>query len=156
MRMAAHRTTGLWRLTRLGKEFGWVLFGQSMAGVGGLAGIKWLTGAMTQTAYGEFSLALTGAILAQQCVGGPLGQAAMRYYSPCQERGQSRIYFKGLTALTAKGSGALALVALLLCAVAWFTGRERWTPLIGLALLFSLLSTYNILFDAIHIGSPHR
>src|SRR5262245_7377037 len=84
------------RNIRLGKEFFWVVVGQALAGLGGLAGVKLLTRAMSPTAYGELSIALTGTIIAQQCVGGPLGQAAMRFYTASRDEGSTSTYFRAL------------------------------------------------------------
>jgi O-antigen/teichoic acid export membrane protein len=144
------------RATQLGHEFAWVLSGQIAAGLGGLAGVKMLTRAMSPSAYGEFSLALTGTILAQQCVGGPLGQAAMRFYSASHEGGWTFSYLRALNRLMLKGVAVLlgvAVVTVLSCALA---GHVEKAALVALALLLAILTGYNIVLDAIQSGSRNR
>jgi len=144
------------RSTRLGKEFFWVILGQSIAGLGGLAGVKMLTRAMSPTAYGEFSLALTGAIVAQQCVGGPLGQAAMRFYTASREEGWTATYFAALSRLMARGSAVLVAAGLALFVACVYAGHAEKTGWIALTVLLAVASGYNIVFDAVQSGSRNR
>jgi O-antigen/teichoic acid export membrane protein len=144
------------RFTRLGKEFCWVILGQALAGIGALAGVKLLTRAMDPTAYGKFSLALTATILAQQSVGGPLGQAAMRFYSASREGGWSRDYFRGLSRLTAKALGILLVVGVVAGLGCLAVGHRENTPFIALALLLAGVTSFNIVCDAIQSGSRNR
>jgi O-antigen/teichoic acid export membrane protein len=142
--------------TRVGKEFLWVILGQTLAGLGGLAGVKMLTRAMSPTAYGEFSLALTGAIVAQQCVGGPLGQAAMRFYTASREEGCTSAYFRALHRLMAKGSGLLLGAGILVFIACLFSGHTEKTSWIALTVVLAVATGYNIVFDAIQSGSRNR
>ena len=144
------------RSSRLGKEFFWVVLGQTLAGLGGIAGVKMLTGAMNPASYGEFSIALTGAIVAQQCVGGPLGQAAMRFYTASRDEGSTVIYFQALNRLMGKGAAFLSGAGAVVLAACLLTGHAEKTPWVALTALLAVATGYNIVFDAIQSGGRHR
>jgi O-antigen/teichoic acid export membrane protein len=141
---------------RLHQEFSWVLLGQIAAGLGGLAGVKMLTRAMSPSAYGQFSLALTGTILAQQCIGGPLGQAAMRFYSTSYEEGWTFSYLRALNRLMFRGVAVLLGAALLIGSLCAAAGDAENASLVLVALVLAILSGYNIVLDAIQSGSRNR
>ena len=143
------------RSTGLGKEFLWVAVGQLAAGVGALAGVRLLTKAMTPQLYGEFSLALTSTILAQQCIGGPIGQAAMRFYSASREEGSTSVYLRALHRLMLKGSG-LQLAASLTVLAGFRLIVNGQSGLIVLASLLAAVTGYNVVFDAIQNGGRNR
>ena len=144
------------RHTRLGRECSWVLVGQAGAGLGAIAGVKLLTHAMTPADYGDFSLALTATILVQQCLGGPLGQAAMRFYSASKEGGWTFDYLRGLNRLMLKGLAMLAAVGLLAAAGCGLTGHSGAAPGVALAILLAAVTAYNIVCDSIQSGSRNR
>lgn len=141
---------------RLHHEFSWVLMGQIAAGLGGLAGVKMLTRAMTPSAYGTFSLALTGTVLAQQCIGGPLGQAAMRFYSASHEEGWTFNYLRALNRLMIKGVAVLLAAAGLIVLACASAGQAKSVPVVTIALLLAIVTGYNIVLDAIQSGSRNR
>lgn len=153
MTSPAHNANGV---ARLGAEFGWVILGQALAGLGGLVGLKLLTRAMPPSVFGEFSLALTATILAQQCVGGPVGQAAIRYCAASREEGWSGAYLRSLNRLMLKGSGLLAALSAAALLVAVLAGQGSKCLLIGLTFLLAAATGYNIVFDSIQSGNRNR
>ncbi|HNX69102.1 MAG TPA: hypothetical protein PKI45_06425, partial [Candidatus Omnitrophota bacterium] len=56
------------RFRRLFREGSWVVFGQFIAVMGSLLGVRILTGLMNPSVYGELALGLTVAVLIGQII----------------------------------------------------------------------------------------
>src|SRR5207247_7755858 len=99
------------RAKRLAKEFFWVGAGQVAAIVGGLAGIRLLTQALSPASYGELALGMTAASLTQQVVVGPAAGAILRFFAPATEAKQLGDYLKASRRLLAEGTLLLVAIA---------------------------------------------
>lgn len=144
------------RLKRVGKEFFWVVAGQAAAALGGLVGIRLLTRALSPAAYGRLALGMTGVMLAQQLILGPLSNAFTRYFSPAEEHGDLDAYLQGSLQLLKKGSVFLGglLVVLLTGMVA--RGYQRWISIALGAFVLALLTGYNSALNGIQNAARQR
>lgn len=74
------------RRFRFSTEARWVFIGHAGTALGGIAGIKLLTGVLDPMEFGRLSLAQTLILLVSANLFGPLGQGFMRYWSVARER----------------------------------------------------------------------
>lgn len=75
-------------LKRLSRESIWVVIGQAAAQVGGIVGIRLLTGSLGTKGYGELALGKTVALLFNQALFAPISQSFYRFFSVFRERKQ--------------------------------------------------------------------
>jgi O-antigen/teichoic acid export membrane protein len=143
-------------LRRLGGEFFWVGLGQGVAAVGGIIGVRLLTGFLNPASYGELALALTVVMLAQQLMLGPVSQAFMRYFAPMQEAGKLNPFFRGALVLSIQITGLMLVFTVLSTVGLWAIGQGRWAWIVVLAFLLSLLTGYNSGLDGIQNAARHR
>ena len=137
------------RLFQLRHELAWVVAGQTLAFLGGFAGIKLLTNAMGSEGYGRLALGMTIAGLLNMFIYGPIGQVVSRYFSVYRERGDLDIYFFVL-----KKAHIAAGALLIICTVAagvlvrWWFGMD-WALLVVAASLFGIVGGINSSFLAL-------
>ena len=142
-------------LKRLGSEFFWVGLGQGVAAVGGLVGVRLLTGFMNPVSYGELALALTIVLLSQQVVG-PISQPFMRFFAPMQEANKLTAFFRAAFRLSAQATGVVLVFTALAVIGLWAIGEVRWIWIVVLAFLLSLLTLYNSGLDGVQNAARHR
>ncbi len=128
------------KLSNVKAEVAWVLVGQAMVFAGGLIGVKLLTNAMPQEAYGELALGMSIAGLINMFLFGPLGQIILRYYSVSKDRGEQAAYYSLLRQLhvwsliiLAVGGVAIALAIDVIAGIGW-----AW--LMAAAMVFGVVS----------------
>ena len=141
---------------RVGKELAWVIAGQVMAAAGGFIGVRYMTRAMAPAVYGELALALTGATLVQQCVGGPISQSAIRFFALARETARLPEYFASIRRMVVRASGFLVVFGFAGYMVARSLDRTLRPLPILLGLLFSIVYGCNIVTDAIQSGARRR
>lgn len=142
-------------LKRLGSELFWVGLGQGVAALGGLAGVRLLTGFMNPVSYGELALALTIVLLSQQVVG-PISQAFMRFFAPMQEANKLTAFFRATLGLSMQATGVVLVFTVLAITGLWAIGEVRWIWIVVLAFLLSLLTLYNSGLDGVQNAARHR
>ena len=144
------------RISRLGWEGFWVVFGQAMAVVGALIGVRLLTEFLDPIAYGELALGMTVATLVQQIVFGPLGQGAMRWYAPANETESLRAYLRALLHLVLPATGLILGTSLITSLVLTTTGRMQWLGLGLGAIGFAVVSGGNAILDGVQSAARQR
>ena len=144
------------RAKRLAKEFCWVGAGQVAAIVGGLAGIRLLTQALSPASYGELALGMTAASLTQQVVLGPAAGAILRFFAPATEAKQLGDYLKASRRLLAEGTLLLVAIATVSGLALLLFGLVKWLVLLLGAFLFSLLSGYCSAVDGMQNAARQR
>lgn len=144
------------RFQRLSKEGFWIVFGQAIAVLGALVGVRVLTELLDPTAYGELALGLTIATLVNQTILGPLNQGTTRFYSPAVERGDVHGYFSAVWWLVAFATGAVVLMILFAIIVLQLSKHAQWIAIAVTALIFAILSGYNSIFSGIQNAARQR
>lgn len=146
---------GAW-FHRVGREFFWVGLGQVTAALGVVVGVRLLTTALPPAAYGELTLGMTVATLAQQTVMSPIASASLRFLASAQEANQLRAYLQGVRRLLIQATVLLLVFAALLNLGLWVTGHTEWLALAVLAILFALLSGYSAALDGMQNAARQR
>ena len=137
-------------------ELTWVIVGQALSGIAGLAGVRIMTGLVSPMVYGEVALGMTLALLISQCVFGPLTNGVARFYAPALERHDVGGYLEAARRLASSIAVAVACLAVVLSVAARVLGMSAWIQM-GLAtLLFALLTGYNQLLSAIQNAARQR
>lgn len=142
-----------WKL--LSCELFWIVLGQTAAAVGGLVGVRVLTGRLTPASYGELALGMTVVTIVQQVITGPLAQAAMRLYAPSMDTGALPGFMATVCQLQVKAS--VIILAIGLPAAFYMRGSsQHYFALILLALAISLVAGANGTLDAVQTAARHR
>jgi len=144
------------RTRRLGKEFLWIGVGQAATVLGAMVGVRILTGVLSPEAYGQLALGMTVATFVNVVLLGPLSNGATRFYAPAREAGGLNGYFAAVRALVLRASGAVAIVAGVLCLVLLLTGHAKWIGLVLAAFCFALLSGYNSVLNGMQNAARQR
>jgi O-antigen/teichoic acid export membrane protein len=144
------------RISRLGWEGFWVVFGQAMAVVGALIGVRLLTEFLDPIAYGELALGMTVATLLQQIAFGPLGQGAMRWYAPANETEGLRAYLRALLYLVLLATSLILGATLITSLVLTTTGRMQWLGFGLGAIGFAVVSGGNAILDGVQSAARQR
>jgi len=144
------------RITRFGWEGFWVVFGQAVAVVGAVVGVRVLTKLLPPEVYGELALAMTGATLLNQVVFGPISNGASRFYAVAQEAADIPAYLLAVKRLALVATGWVMAGATSVAAFLLLTGYVRWLGLLLAALGFALLSGYNGILDAVQNAARQR
>jgi O-antigen/teichoic acid export membrane protein len=140
----------------LGKEFFWIISGQTLAILGALVGVRLMTAVLNPASYGELALAMTMAMLTHQVIWGPLGQALSRFFAPAQEASKVDIYVKAVRLLIKQATFLFFSLAGLVCLGLWPMGYKSWLGLVAAAFLFALISGYNSNLNGIQNAARHR
>jgi O-antigen/teichoic acid export membrane protein len=134
-------------------ELAWVMAGHAAAFLGGLLGIKVLTGQLGAAGYGELALGLTVAGTLQAYCYWPLANAAARFHRAYQDRGELPVYFAALTHLHGRLLFCLLPLGILIPAVLLPTSLYRWSGILCFGLLFGILggigTTYGSCLNAV-------
>ncbi len=137
------------RFRRLSKEGFWVIFGQSMAVVGSVVGVRLLTELLEPSAFGELALGMTMATLVNQTLFGPLSNGVTRFYSPAVEEGDIGGFLSTVRRLVLSATGIVILLIIATVAGLFATGRTEWIAIAVAALIFATLSGYNSILSGI-------
>lgn len=144
------------RFQKIAKELFQVGFGQAMATLGGLLGVRLLTHVMTPSSYGELALGITFLTLIQQFIMGPITNSFSRYFSVALEKGDVKVYIKTVWLLLLKSSGITMGIFIFVLIGFIITGKWLWVGLLFLSFLFALVSSYNIALDNIQNAARQR
>lgn len=144
------------RFRRLFKEAFWIVFGQAMAVVGSLVGVRVLTGLLAPAEYGELALGMTIASLVNQTVFGPLGNGVTRFFAPAQEQGNFGAYLNTVRQLVLLATGIIFLIILFTYVGLQIICRTEWIGIAIVALIFSILSGYNSILSGIQNAARQR
>lgn len=154
--MTAVRIPQLNRFQRVAPEAFFVVSGQVVGAAGNIFAIRILTTLLPPAGYGQLALAMTGAVLAQQLVLGPIGTACVRYFAPAQESGEVGTYARAVAWMFLAGSVALGIVALGVGAFLFGTSRLNLLPMLGAAALFAWISSAGSMIDGIQNAARQR
>jgi O-antigen/teichoic acid export membrane protein len=144
------------KYVRLSRELLWIAGGQGAALMGGILGVRLLTGAMNPNNYGILALSVTIATLFQQVILSPIAVAALRFFAPAKEANQLRLFLKGARKLISGASFVSLGLTILLLGIAYWAGLSQWFSLILGALAYSLFTGYSIILDGIQNAARNR
>ena len=134
-------------LRRIAPEAALIGAGQAVAALASLATIRVMTGILRPEVYGQLGLALTVAMLAQQCVLGPIAMAAARYYAPACDGANIRGYLRGVGILCAAGTLALGVIT---------AAMAFWISGVWIAAAYAWTSSISSLVDGIQNAARQR
>jgi O-antigen/teichoic acid export membrane protein len=143
-------------LSKLGREFFWIMLGQGIAILGGIVGVRILTEMLSPASYGELALGMTVATLVQQIIMGPISGACARYFAPAQESGRLRSYLQAVKQLLTGATLLIISIAAIASLGLWALGYGYWLGLVPMALLFGLLSGYSSSLDSVQNAARQR
>lgn len=144
------------RFRRLFKEGIWIAFGQAMAMLGLLVGVRLLTELLDPAAYGELALGMTLAILVNQIIFGPLGGGVMRFYAPAAEHGDLGSYLSAVRRLVWSATAVTVLMMVMAIVGLLVAGRTEWIAIAVAALIFATLSGNNSILSGIQNAARQR
>lgn len=144
------------RFRRLAKEGTWVVSGQIASVAGALVLVRVLTEYLSPTQYGNLALALTlGTLICQVAFSGVM-PGILRFYTVAADKGDTHQYFVAsrrmmlFSTFAALGLSVLLLIGLLLA------GRAEWLGLVAIAIVFSILGSYNTTLSMIQNAARQR
>ncbi len=144
------------RVRRLAREAFWVVTGQVITILGGIVGVRILTGLLSPATYGEVALGLTVATLLNQVVFGPLANGASRFYSIARETNDLPGYWAALTRLTFSATRWVLFGAGLASFGLMMASGSRWLGLAMAAGVFAVLSGCNGILDGVQNAARQR
>jgi O-antigen/teichoic acid export membrane protein len=144
------------RLLRVAPEAFFVVSGQVVGAAGNIYAIRILTTLLPPAGYGQLALAMTGAVLAQQLVLGPIGTACIRYFAPAQESGELAIYTRAIARMFLAGTLALAAIAAMIGIFFAGTARLNLLPSLVAAAVFAWISSASSMIDGIQNAARQR
>ena len=144
------------RFRRLSKEGIWVIFGQAMAVIGSIVGVRLLTELLDPSAYGELALGMTMAAIVNQTVFGPLSSGVTRFYAPAVEHGELGGYLRAVRHLVLLATGIVMLIIMAAVVSLLVTGQAEWIAIAFVALIFATLSGYNAILSGIQNAARQR
>jgi O-antigen/teichoic acid export membrane protein len=143
-------------LRRISIEGFWILFGQAMAVVGSLMGVRLLTELMSPAAFGELALGLTAATLVHQIVIGPLSNGIIRFYAPSVEQRDLAGYIRASRGLTLSATWIILGPLAAAVGVLLLLQQARWIPITIAAFVFAALSGYNLILGGMQNAARQR
>jgi O-antigen/teichoic acid export membrane protein len=144
------------RFRRLSKEAFWIVFGQTIAVVGSLVGVRLITGLLNPAEYGNLALGMTLAILINQLVFGPLSNGITRFYAPSFEQGDLGGYLNAVRRLVSKATGITLLILFLTILFLIIFKRNEWIYIASASLIFAVLSGCNAILSGIQNAARQR
>jgi len=143
-------------MTRERQELIWVATGQALTlGIGFLS-IKILTNIMGATLYGQLMLGVSIAALVSLFIYGPLGQAAIRFYSICRKRGDLGNYVCAFRNIHVRLLWVLLLPTFAMAVVFDLVVGGVWPYLVAVAVLYSAVAGVNHGFLSMFSGMRQR
>jgi O-antigen/teichoic acid export membrane protein len=144
------------RFQRLAKEGSWIVAGQIASVLGALVLVRVLTEHLEPAQYGQLTLGLTAAGFINQVVMGGVIGGIGRFYSIAAEQNDLPGYVLASRCLMFYATAAAIAIALaLMTGLLWF-GYSHWMGLAAVALLFSVLSGYNVSLSGIQNAARQR
>lgn len=149
-------TPDLPRYRRLAKEGSWIIIGQIASVLGALMLVRVLTEHLDPAQFGQLALALTlGTLICQVAFSGAIPGIG-RYYAIAVEQRQTSEYFVAAWRMMFYGATiALGLSVFLLLGIL-FLRKEDWLGLTAIAIIFSVLGSYNSTLSMIQNAARQR
>lgn len=144
------------RFYRLTKEGSWIISGQIASILGSLMLVRVLTEYLEPEQYGQLALGLTAAGLVNQIVMGGMSNGISRYYSIAVEKKDLSGYMHASSLLMGYATAVVVAVALVLMLFLFLLDYTHWMGLVAAALLFSILSGYNLSLSSIQNAARQR
>ena len=133
-----------------------VTCGQIMAAIGGLAGVRMLTEILKPDEYGNLSLGLTIALIANQIIMGPLGNGVIRFYAAACEINQKNIFILATLKLIKKYIILIGVISLLSVWVLSPVISTAWMDIIIAATFFAIISGAAGVLGGIQMAARHQ
>jgi len=144
------------RFRRLAKEGIWVVSGQIASVAGALVLVRVLTEHLNPTQYGDLALALTlGTLICQVAFSGAM-PGILRYYTVAADKGDTHQYFVESRRMMLFGTFAAVGLSILLMFGLALAGRAEWLGLVTIAIVFSILGSYNTTLSMIQNAARQR
>ena len=134
------------RIFHIKGELIWVVLGQMLGFLGGVAGVKILTNLMAVESYGQLGLGMTIVGMLNFFVYGPIAQTILRYFSVCRERGHLNIYFYIFKNVHLKVATVLLLGFFVFSIFVGILSNLEWALLVLFAALFGVIGGLNSSF----------
>jgi O-antigen/teichoic acid export membrane protein len=144
------------RFYRLAKEGGWIVAGQIAAVIGALVLVRVLTEYLAPAQYGQLALGLTVAGLVNQVVMGGVTAGIGRFYSIAAEKNDLPGYLYASRRLLWYATAVVVAIAVVLMMGLFWLGYSQWMGLAATALVFSVLSGYNVSLSGIQNAARQR
>lgn len=144
------------RFRRLTGEGIWIIFGQAIAVIGAIVGVRLLTELMSPGAYGELALGMTIAALVNQVILGPLSNGITRYYAPALEQDELGGYLAGARLLTLRATLAILLAIPLAVIGLTLFSQQGWIAISIASLVFAIVSGYNAILNGLQNAARQR
>ncbi len=144
------------RLKRVSKEGAWVILGQVAAILGALVGVRILTETLDPASYGDLALGMTLATLVHQCVFGPLGHGATRFWSPAESEKAQPEYVATVRRLTVGAAAGVFAAGGLASVLLWAADQKFWSVMTILACGFAMLRGVNSVLGGMQNAARQR
>jgi O-antigen/teichoic acid export membrane protein len=144
------------RSRRIGVEGIQIAFGQAIAVIGGLVGVRLLTGVLAPAQYGELALGLSLGGFVTQASLGPIQQGALRFFGPAQEANELRACLRATWSLVGATARVLSIGAAMALAALALNGHSDWTGLAAGSFFLALVSGYERVLDALQSAGRQR
>ncbi len=143
-------------LRRAGGEFSLIVIGEVTAVLGNLAGVRILTGLLSPRDYGELALAMTAAMLTNQLIFAPIGNAAGRFFAPAREARKLHSYGVALGSLVAGGAVLAGVLAVVVSVVLGSLGYAHWRWFVISAFSFAIFCGANDIANGVQCAARQR
>jgi O-antigen/teichoic acid export membrane protein len=143
-------------LDRLGKELFLVGFGQVVAAVGSIVGVRLMTGALPPEIYGEIALAITFVSLINQIMIGPMSASLTRYYNFAVEKNELPDFLGSSVSLVLKINLATVFIFAAGGIYLWISDQSVYLSLVVFTLAFAMISGINVLLDCLQTAARQR
>jgi len=140
----------------LGAETFWIVTGQAIGVIGGLVGVRVLTGILPPETYGEVALGMTVALLGQQLLFGPLGAAVTRFFAPAREEHELPSFLGACRVLFRKASMAAVALGTAIALGLFLLGQTEFLLVALIAVLLSIATGGNSILSAIQGAARQR
>jgi len=144
------------RFHRLTKEASWIVAGQIAAILGALVLMRVLTEYLEPVQYGQLALGLSVAAFFNQVVMGSISVGIVRFYSIAIEKYDLPGYLHASNRLMGYATAVVVAIALVLMTGLLWLGHTKWMGLVAAALVFSVLSGYNVSLSGIQNAARQR
>lgn len=144
------------RFRRLAKEGIWIVSGQIASVAGALVLVRVLTEYLSPTQYGDLALALTLGILVCQVAFSGAMPGILRYYTVAADKGDTHQYFAATQRMMIYSTLAATGLSVLLLSGLGLMGRWYWMGMVAIAIVFSILGSYNATLSMIQNAARQR
>jgi len=144
------------KIFKAAKEISWITLGQFLTIICGLFGIRILTNYLTPSQYGDLSLGLSLGVFINTVFMGPISNGASRFFSAAKLEDDSRNYFKAVFNIIFKVFVFVLIFSILLIAIFYFLGYQKWINLIIASLCFGCFYSLNNILNNIQNASRKR